>query len=971
MIVNLCFLLLLAPLALFSSSYEVIPDEAKVPVLSPSLKEQKMLKIRLSNGLEAVLVSNPTVDMSSANMTVKRGSWSDPEDHPGMAHFVEHMVFLGTEEYPGETDFSRWVQEHGGKMNAYTHSDYTSYMFSSPTGSFEESLKRFAPLFKSPLFREESLERERRAIDQEFAQNFNTEFMRSYYVLKELANPAHPFRRFQAGNHQTLENTHSDDLKTWFAANYSPRLMRLYILSSEPLEKLQAWTQNYFGVIPDKAAPQVTARPPLFLPEQKGHLIGVSSDKNQYILSIFWELSFDFDSNADTKPYDLLCYVLGHEGEGSLTAKLKKDNLIEELGCGAIDLGQDQELLQLQMKLTSKGMSQLDKVIESVFEMISRLKVDPFPSSLFDEYASLQLQKYQLRKGEDAFDWAEKQGPWLFQEPLSTFPERSQLVTRFDSERIQTLAKELTASSALFMLSTPGKKKGEEASLPPSSLSAAWNQLLLKKEEPWMHSQFGTLPLLSSLLTKWDRLPPSPDLSWPRLNRYLAKVSTQTALFSKEDYPEQPSPTNLYVNSQGIIYYAPDPFYALDRSWLRLQLYPKSLKEGSPQKSAFKDLLCKAVEKQINPLAYEALAADCQVVIKPVYGALQVTLDGYSESVEKFFPDLLKALQQFELGEEDFLHHKETLEREYGNKAKLLPVEQSFEYFKGAIFADYALPSQKLKALKSAKYEDFKTFSKDFLTSSFFKGLLIGSLTEEETKELLAYFSEKHDGSFKTSPFPLFCAFPASSTPPCLEIQAPAAGSAMLLALQVPLFTPRNRNYQHILSLALGESFFHHLRTLQQTGYIVQSDSADFYGNSFNYFVVQSDTHLPEELLWRTESFLESYLMKLKTEEIPEDRFNELKSSVQVLLKQPPPSLDAYGELQYKLLFELRDPQWLEKRLKDLEALAYEDFTQFCTHYLGRNTSRRGAFLIKGKMQKPPFCYRSFTSLKAFKQAEQ
>ena len=70
--------------------------------------------LTLANGLRAVLVSDQTTDKAAASMNVAVGQWNDPAELPGLAHFCEHMLFLGTEKYPDENEYSKpvnFVQE--------------------------------------------------------------------------------------------------------------------------------------------------------------------------------------------------------------------------------------------------------------------------------------------------------------------------------------------------------------------------------------------------------------------------------------------------------------------------------------------------------------------------------------------------------------------------------------------------------------------------------------------------------------------------------------------------------------------------------------------------------------------------------------------------------------------------------------------------------------------------------------------
>ncbi len=108
-----------------------IQDASSLPLLSPDFAERKTIKMRLDNGLELLLISDPRSDNSAAALSVEAGSWNDPAEFPGMAHFCEHMLFMGTQKYPDENEFMAQVSDHGGMTNAMTTSDRTVYMFSS------------------------------------------------------------------------------------------------------------------------------------------------------------------------------------------------------------------------------------------------------------------------------------------------------------------------------------------------------------------------------------------------------------------------------------------------------------------------------------------------------------------------------------------------------------------------------------------------------------------------------------------------------------------------------------------------------------------------------------------------------------------------------------------------------------------------------------------------------------------------
>ena len=83
----------------------------------------------LANKMRVLLVSDPETDKAAAALSVYRGSFHEPEDRPGLAHFLEHMLFIGTEKYPEVDSFQQHITANGGSSNAYTAPDHTNYFF--------------------------------------------------------------------------------------------------------------------------------------------------------------------------------------------------------------------------------------------------------------------------------------------------------------------------------------------------------------------------------------------------------------------------------------------------------------------------------------------------------------------------------------------------------------------------------------------------------------------------------------------------------------------------------------------------------------------------------------------------------------------------------------------------------------------------------------------------------------------------
>lgn len=108
--------------------------------------------ILLNNNLKCMLVSDGETQTSAATLIVSSGNLNDPKGLDGLAHFCEHMLFMGTEKYPAENHYSKFIMDNGGKRNGMTSEDATQFYFEIKNDKFEQALEIFAEFFKTPLF---------------------------------------------------------------------------------------------------------------------------------------------------------------------------------------------------------------------------------------------------------------------------------------------------------------------------------------------------------------------------------------------------------------------------------------------------------------------------------------------------------------------------------------------------------------------------------------------------------------------------------------------------------------------------------------------------------------------------------------------------------------------------------------------------------------------------------------------------
>ena len=110
-------------------------DAAAVPPRQTAPNDQSAYRrFVLPNGMKVLLLSDPKLNVASAAVAVGVGSLSDPPSRPGLAHYLEHMLFLGTEKFPGVEEFGEYLQRNGGYNNAYTARDRTNYHLEAGRG---------------------------------------------------------------------------------------------------------------------------------------------------------------------------------------------------------------------------------------------------------------------------------------------------------------------------------------------------------------------------------------------------------------------------------------------------------------------------------------------------------------------------------------------------------------------------------------------------------------------------------------------------------------------------------------------------------------------------------------------------------------------------------------------------------------------------------------------------------------------
>ncbi len=915
--------------------YTVVEDTSNLSLLNPELKDRKILKLCLENELRVLLISDPMADQSAASLTVAAGSWSDPIEYPGMAHFCEHMLFMGTQKYPSVNEFFTQVADYAGQTNAFTAPNRTVYMFSAQTSGFLPLLDRFAHFFIDPLFNPSFISREMHNVDQEFAKNIENDGWREYMVFKETGNPNHPNRMFSTGNSQTLGKIPQSALKKWHEGQYGAEKMHLVVYSPLPLEELKTKIVEIFSEVPKSKASPVDTGGFLSSSEQVGHILAIKPIKNRKTLTLSWELPSTLAKDP-SKPAETLAYALRRGQKYSLYEKLKAEELIDTMSIRVDELGGlDHKFFQVTLELTKKGLEQVDLAVLRLFEALAALRETAIPAYLFQEKNTMAELNYKYQARQNPFDYITHLGDSISEEDLSTFPKNSLLATEYNPKKMNEVIALLTPERSTLSILAPLESL----------------QMSPNRREKWLGAEYSIRPIPEKWMRLWQGAKPNPEIRLAGPNPFLPEKLKVTST--------GPLVPTLIANSElGVAYYVRSPEFGGPDAIYHIHILSPEI-NPSPRSAVLSSLYIDHLTDLLHPTLAAANAAGLNANFDIDRSALHLEISGYSEKAPLLLQEILTQMPENPPTPEQFAIYLDRHEKGYLNGQKELAARQAKELVDSIINLDKTTKREKLQALQSITYEEFLQFHENLFENTYAKALFAGNLTLKEAESAfldLIHAIGKTPYSKEQHSVTKILHLPEGSGPYKIAEQTEVQGNATLLLIDEGDFTHSKRSSQEVLSAVLKEAFFNELRTNQKTGYIAQSDGAEIEERLFQYFLVQSNSHQPEELLFRFEQFLEEFHHALAENVLPE-RFETIKTSLIASLKTRFRNLESKTGLWDRLAFEKdADFQFIEKRVEALNALKYEDFLKNSSAFLARENRRRIAVLIEGKIGSP-FAY--------------
>ncbi|MFK0311919.1 pyrroloquinoline quinone biosynthesis protein PqqF [Pseudomonas sp. NPDC090233] len=217
--------------------------------------------LTLANGLHLTLRHAPRLKRAAAALRVHAGSHDAPVKWPGLAHFLEHLFFLGNARFPLENGLMRYVQALGGQVNASTRERTTDFFFEVPPAAFAGGLERLCQMLAEPDLSIEHQRREREVIHAEFIAWSRNPQAQKQFTLLQSVSARHPLGGFHAGNRHTLalqDPAFQQALKGFHQRFYHAGQITLSLCGPQTLDQLEQLGRQFAQVFaPGKRAAQM------------------------------------------------------------------------------------------------------------------------------------------------------------------------------------------------------------------------------------------------------------------------------------------------------------------------------------------------------------------------------------------------------------------------------------------------------------------------------------------------------------------------------------------------------------------------------------------------------------------------------------------------------------------------------------------------------------------------------------------
>jgi len=873
--------------------------------------------LTLANGIRVLLIHDQGAQKSAAALAVNVGHFDDPSDREGLAHYLEHMLFLGTEKYPKVGEFQSYINQHGGSNNAWTGTEHTCFFFDVSPNAFESSLDRFSQFFTAPLFNPEALDKERLAVESEYKLKLSDDSRRLYQVHKEVVNPAHPFSKFSVGNLETLGDRNGESIRDEIIAfhyeQYSADLMTLAVTGPQDLDELEAMCHEKFSAIPNHQLAGKCITTPYTDQYSTSIMVTVEPVKEIRKLILTFPMP-SMDQHYQSKPLSYFAHLLGYEGSGSLMLALKGKDWITSLSAGGGTSGSNYREFTVSCALTPLGLDHIDDITQAVFSYIALIGEQGL-----DEWRYIEKQ-------------AVLESAFRFQEPTRPLDLVSHLVINMQHYQEEDVVYgdfmmnhyDESLLKSLLQYFTPANLR--------STLIAHGYEYT--KAAKWYFTPYSVTALAHEQLEHYSR--PSPlAFALPEKNPFICYDLDPKELEISHSVPqvleELPGFKLWHLQDdefrvpKGVVYIAIDSPHAVAN--------PRNI---------VKTRLC--VEMFLDSLAADTYQAEIAGMGYNMYahqGGVTLTISGFSQKQPELMKQILTRFALREFSSQRFNTIKQQLLRNWRNAAQDRPISQLFNALTGILQPNNPPYSVLVEALESIEVDELASFVDAILAELHVEMFVYGDWTRADAlalgytlKDALRVQNQQYEEALR----PLVMLGKNGSFQ--REVFCDQEDSATVLYYQCDDTSPKSIALYSLANHLMSATFFHEIRTKQQLGYMVGTGNLPLNRHPGIALYVQSPNAAPIDLISSIDEFLNAFYMVLL--ELNEYQWHSSKRGLWNQISTPDTTLRGRAQRLWVAIGN-KDTDFNQKEvvLEELKALTRTDMIRFVVNELKPRTANR------------------------------
>jgi protease-3 len=857
------FVALWAPLSQADTGWQPIQE-----TIHKSEKDNRQYQaVRLDNGMTVLLVSDPQAVKSLSALVVPVGSLEDPDNHLGLAHYLEHMTLMGSKKYPEPDSLSEFLKKHGGSHNASTATYRTAFYLEVENDALEGAVDRLSDAIAEPNLAPEYAERERNAVNAELTLARARDGMRMAQVSAETINPAHPGSRFSGGNLETLRDKPGSKLLDALVAfrdkYYSANLMKAVIYSNKPLPELAKIAVETYGRVPNKNIERPVIDVPVVTDAQKGVIIHYVPALPRKVVRV----EFRIDNNSDkfrSKTDELIGYLIGNRSNNTLSDWLQKQGLADSIRADSDPLvNGNSGVFAISVSLTDKGLAQRDEVVAAIFSYLNNLREHGVDKSYFDELAHVLDLDFRYPSITRDMDYVEWLADTMLRVPVEHTLDAVNIADKYDPAAIKARLDMMTPQNARVWFISPKEPHNKTAY--------------------FVDAPYQVDKITPQLFDSWQQKAAAIKLALPQLNPYIPDDFTLVKQDKTYAHPE------LLVKEPGLrVLYMPSHYFANE---------PKAdvtmvLRNPQAMDSAKNQVLF-ALNDYLAGIALDELSNQASIggigFSTNANSGLMVNANGYTQRLPQLFEALLKGYfsytptqEQLDQAKSWYAQMMDSADKGKAYDQAIMPVQMVSQvpYFQRDV-RRALLPELTLKDVL-----DYREALKNNAKPEF---LVLGNMSSEQAKDLAHRVQSQL--ATKGNEWCRNKDVLVDNQHLAMFEKAGSSTDSALAAVYVPKGYDETVStaYSSMLGQIIQPWFYNQLRTQEQLGYAVFAFPMSVGRQWGIGFLLQSNDKQPAYLYQRFKAFYPTAEKKLR--DMSAEDFAQMQQGMISEIMQAPQTL--------------------------------------------------------------------------------